>query len=86
MAVPRRELETILLAWPGVADFFVDQTEGGVDLSLVTNGSCDLERLREELVEVLARHGLAAPEVEVQEVEEPERLWSGKVRQFGPRS
>jgi phenylacetate-CoA ligase len=86
VAVPQRELETILLAWPGVADFFVGQTEGGVDLSLVTDGACDRERLREELVEVLARHGLTAPQVEVHEVEEPERLWSGKVRQFGPRS
>ena len=46
VAVPRREFERILLASPGVADFFVGQTDRGVDVSLVTDGSCDSERLR----------------------------------------
>jgi phenylacetate-coenzyme A ligase PaaK-like adenylate-forming protein len=85
-AVPRREFERVLLAWPGLADFFVGQTERGLDLSIVTNGSCDGERLRGELVDLLARHGVTDPEVHVQEVEAPDRLWSGKVRQFSPSS
>ena len=86
VAVPRRELETILLASPGVADFFVGQLDRGVDVSLVTDGSCDRGRLRGELVDLLARHGVTAPEVHVREVGAPDRLWSGKVRQFAPLS
>jgi len=86
VAVPRRELESTLLASPGVADFFVGQLDRGVDVSLVTDGSCDRGRLRGELVALLARHGVTAPEVHVREVGEPDRLWSGKVRQFAPLS
>jgi phenylacetate-coenzyme A ligase PaaK-like adenylate-forming protein len=82
VAVPRRELETVLLSSLGVADFFVDQTDNGVDVSVVIDGSCDNERLSGALVDVLLRHGVTAPEVHVREVGEPERLWSGKVRQF----
>ena len=82
VGVSRREFERILLASPGVADFFVRQTDRGVDVSLVTNSSCDSERLRGELVDLLTRHGLTAPEVHVSEVAAPDRLWSGKVRQF----
>jgi phenylacetate-CoA ligase len=84
VAVPRREFERIFLASPGVADFFVGQTDRGVDVSVATDGSCDSERLRGELVDLLARHGVATPEVRVREVEAPDRLWSGKVRQFAP--
>ena len=84
VAVPRREFEKILLAWPGVADFFVGQTDRGVDVSVVISGSCDIERLRGELVDLLARHGVTAAEVHVGEVGAPDRLWSGKVRQFAP--
>jgi phenylacetate-coenzyme A ligase PaaK-like adenylate-forming protein len=84
VAVPRREFEGILLASPGVADFFVGPTDGGVDVSLVTDGSAGTERLRRELVDLLARHGVTAPVVHVREVATPERLWSGKVRQFAP--
>jgi phenylacetate-CoA ligase len=83
-SVPRREFEKILVTWPGIADFFVGQTANGVDLSLVTDGSCDEERLRGKLVDLLAGHGVSAPEVHLREVEEPDRLWSGKVRQFAP--
>ena len=84
VAVPRREFERIFLASPGVADFFVAQTDRGIDVSVATDGSCDAERLRGELVDLLARHGVATPEVRVREVEAPDRLWSGKVRQFAP--
>ena len=80
LAVPRREFETVFLAAPGVADFFVGQADRGVDVSMVTDGSCDSERLRGELIDLLARYGIAAPEVHVREVGVPERLWSGKVQ------
>ncbi len=86
VTVPRRELESTLLAWPGVADFFVDQVDQGVDVALVVDGSCASERLRGELVGLLEGRGLTAPEVQVREVEAPDRLWSGKVRQFAPIS
>ena len=84
VAVPRREFERVLLASPGVADFFVDHADRGVDVSIVTNGSCDRERLRGELVNMLARQGAPDREVKVREVGAPQRLWSGKVRQFAP--
>ena len=83
---PDANLEMALLASPGVADFFVGQLDRGVDVSLVTDGSCDTEQLRRELVDVLAGHGVKTPEVRVSEVGVPERLWSGKVRQFAPHS
>ncbi len=86
VTVPRRDVEETLLASPGVADFFVGHTDHGLHVSLTTDGSCDSGRLRRELADVLARHGVAAPEVHVREVGEPERLWSGKVRQFAPLS
>ena len=86
VTVPRREFESTLLAWPGVADFFVGQVDQGVDVALVVNGSCDSARLRGKLVDLLEGRGLAAPEVQVREVGAPDRLWSGKVRQFAPIS
>jgi phenylacetate-CoA ligase len=85
-AVPRREIEMILLASPGVADFFVGQTDGGVDVSLVTYGSPPSQQLSRQLVDLLERHGVTAPEVHVREVQAADRLWSGKVRQFAPLS
>jgi hypothetical protein len=69
-----------------VADFFVGRMDCGVDVSLVTDGSCDTQRVRDELLDLLATHGVTAPEVKVREVETPDRLWSGKVRQFPPIS
>jgi phenylacetate-coenzyme A ligase PaaK-like adenylate-forming protein len=86
VAVPRRVFERTLLASPGVADFFVVQIDRGVDVSLMTDGSCDSDRLRGELVDLLARYSVAAPEVRVREVRACDRLWSGKVRQFAPFS
>ena len=86
VTVPRREFESTLLAWPGVADFFVGQVDQGVDVAVVVSGSCDSARLRGELVDLLEGRGLAAPEVQVREVGAPDRLWSGKVRQFVPIS
>ena len=84
--VPRQDLEKLLLAWPGVADFYVEQTAHGADISVVPFGPYDDDRLRAELVELLAGHGVPDPEVDVHEVAEPKRLWTGKVRQFAPLS
>ena len=84
VSVPRRGVERALLASPGLADFFVRQTPHGVDVSVVTNGSGDLERLRTDLADVLRGSGLASPEVNVWEVDALDRLWSGKTRQFEP--
>jgi phenylacetate-coenzyme A ligase PaaK-like adenylate-forming protein len=84
ISVPRRSVERTLLGAPGLADFFVHQTSRGLDVFVVTNGSCDLERLRADVTEVLRGNGLAAPEVSVQEVDAVDRLFSGKTRQFDP--
>ena len=84
VSVPRRSVERALLAAPGLAEFFVRQTPHGVDVSVVTDGSCDLERLRTDMADVLRRSGFASPEVGVQEVDAVDRLFSGKTRQFEP--
>ena len=44
--VPRVALEQTVLAAPGVANFLVGKTPGGVDVSVVTDGSSDLAQLR----------------------------------------
>src|SRR6516225_5085897 len=83
--VPRAAFEQTVLATPGVANFFVGKTRGGVDLSVVTDGSCDLQHLRTELIDVLRRHGGPESDVRVQEVGSLDRLWSGKSKQFDAR-
>ena len=83
--VPRAAFEQTVLATPGVANFFVGKTQRGVDLSVVTDGSCDLQHLRMELIDVLRRHGGPESDVGVQEVGSIDRLWSGKSKQFDAR-
>jgi phenylacetate-coenzyme A ligase PaaK-like adenylate-forming protein len=83
--VPRAAFEQTVLATPGVANFFVGKTQHGVDLSVVTDGSCDLQHLRTELIDVLRRHGMPASDVVVQEVGSIERLSRGKCKQFDAR-
>jgi phenylacetate-CoA ligase len=58
------------------------KTQGGVEVSVVTDGSCDLQLLRKELIDVLRRHGGPQSDVDVQEVGSLDRLWSGKSKQF----
>ena len=77
--VPGAAFEQALLATPGVANFFVGKTQSGVDVSVVTDGSCDLQHLRTDLVEVLRRHGGPESDVSVQEVGSLDRLLVGKV-------
>jgi phenylacetate-CoA ligase len=81
----RAAIEQTVLAAPGVANSFVGETQRGVDVSVVTDRSCDLQRLRTELSDVLGRHGGPEPEVVVQEVGSIDRLWSGKSKQFDAR-
>jgi phenylacetate-CoA ligase len=83
--VPRAALEQTVLATPGVANFFVGKAQGGVDVSVVTDGSSDLEHLRMELIDVLRRHGGPQSDVSVQEVGSIERLSRGKCKQFDAR-
>jgi phenylacetate-CoA ligase len=83
--VPRAALEQTVVGTPGVANFFIDQTQCGVDVSVVTDGSSDLERLRMELIDVLRRHGGPESNVGVQEVGSIERLSRGKSKQFDTR-
>jgi len=85
VAVPRVALEQTVLAASGVANFLVAKTPGGVDVSVVTDGSSDLAQLRTELIDVLRRHGGAESDVVVREVGSIERLSRGKCRQFDAR-
>jgi phenylacetate-CoA ligase len=82
--VPRAALEQTVLAARGVANFSVAKTPHGVDVSVVTDGSCDLQQLRIELAGVLRRHGGPHSDVVVHEVDSIERLSRGKCRQFDP--
>jgi len=82
--VPRAALEQTVLAAPGVANFAVGKTHGGVDVSVVTDGSSDLHQLRTALTDVLRRHGGPDSDVVVHEVGSIERLSRGKCRQFDP--
>ena len=80
--VPRAALEQTVVATPGVVNFFIGKTQGGVDVSVVTDGSTDLQRLRKELIDVLRRHGGPESDVSVHEVDSIERLSRGKSKQF----
>ncbi len=80
--VPRVALEQTVLATPGLANFFVGKTAGGVDVSVVSDGSADLAKLRTELAGVLREHGAPDSAVVVREVDAIERLSRGKCRQF----
>src|SRR6201993_1747651 len=84
-AVPRAALEQTVLATAGVANFFVGKTQGGVEVSVATDGTSDLRHLRTELIDVLRRHGAPESEVVVHEVGSIDRLWSGKSKQFDAR-
>ena len=81
-AVPRSAFEQAVVAAPGVVNFFIGKTHGGVDVSVVTDGSCDLQRLRSDLIGVLRRHGCPESDVTVQDVGSIARLSRGKSRQF----
>jgi phenylacetate-coenzyme A ligase PaaK-like adenylate-forming protein len=80
--VPRAAFEQTVVATPGVANFFIGQTPGGVDVSVVTDGSSDLQQLRKKLIDVLRRHGGPESDVAVREVGSIDRLSRGKCRQF----
>ena len=77
-------MTTVLLSDPGVIELQVTQTARGADVSLATNGTCDVESLRRGLVDLMTKAGLRDPHVTVREVDALDRLWSGKLRQFQP--
>ena len=83
--VPRAAFEQAVLATPGVANFLVGKSPGGVDVSVVTDGSADLARLQAELIDVLRRYDGPESDVMVREVNAIERLSRGKCRQFDAR-
>jgi phenylacetate-CoA ligase len=80
--VPRADLEQMVVAAPGVVNFFIGKTPGGVDVSVVTDGSCDRQQLQTELIDVLRLHGGPESDVVVREVDSIERLSRGKSKQF----
>jgi phenylacetate-CoA ligase len=80
--VPRADLEQTVVAAPGVVNFFIGKTPGGVDVSVVTDGSCDRQQLQTELIDVLRRHGGPESDVVVREVDAIKRLSRGKTQQF----
>jgi phenylacetate-coenzyme A ligase PaaK-like adenylate-forming protein len=80
--VPRAAFEQTVVATPGVANFFIHKTQRGVDVSVVTDGSADLQRLRMELIDILRRPGGPESDVTVHEVDSIERLSRGKSKQF----
>jgi phenylacetate-coenzyme A ligase PaaK-like adenylate-forming protein len=77
-------IETILLSDPSVVGLQVTQTPRGLSVSIITNGACNTEHLRLRLVDLLAGTGLPDPQVTVREVDDLERLWSGKLLKFQP--
>jgi phenylacetate-CoA ligase len=83
--VPRAALERTVVATPGIASFSVRKSAGGVDVSVVTDGTCDRQRLQRDLTDVLRQHGAPESDVVVREVNSIQRLSRGKVRQFDPR-
>ncbi|ORW89822.1 hypothetical protein AWB92_20890 [Mycobacterium sp. IEC1808] len=82
--VPRAAVEQAVVTTPGVANFSVGKAQHGLDVSVVTDGSSDLQRLQNDLVDVLRRYGGPTSDVRVREVEFIERLSRGKCRQFDP--
>lgn len=82
---PRVTLEQTVLAARGVANFFVGKNPGGIDVSVLTDGSADLQQLQTELIDVLRRHDGPESDVAVREVASIERLTRRKCRQFDAR-
>lgn len=82
VTVARSAFEQTVVATPGVANFYIAKNPGGVDVSVVTDGSTDLQQLREKLIGVLGAHGAPASDVAVREVDAIARLSRGKCRQF----
>lgn len=77
-------MQGVLLGDPNVVEVQVTQTPGGIVVSLVTQGECDVAELRDNLVKLLVRSGLSDPDVTVVKVDSLERMWSGKLRQYEP--
>jgi len=83
--VHRVVLRSVLLAQPGVIDYLVTQTPGGVAVLALTDRDIDLARLRDSLRAALRRAGLADPEVRADAVSSlPRHPETGKLRRVIP--
>lgn len=77
-------LESILVNDSHVTGLQASQTPRGADVAIIVDGECDIELLRQGLVDLMAGAGVPDPQVSIREVAALERLWSGKVRKFQP--
>jgi phenylacetate-coenzyme A ligase PaaK-like adenylate-forming protein len=84
VVVHRLGMDTVFLRASGVVEYQVIQTPRGADVSVVTRGESNIEGLRRGLVGLMAKSGLADPQVTIREVDALDRLLSGKLRQFEP--
>jgi len=84
VVVHRLGMDTVFLRASGVVEYQVTQTPRGADVHVVTRGESEIEGLRRGLVDLMAKSGLADPQVTIREVDALDRLWSGKLRQFEP--
>ena len=50
-----------MVAAPGVVNFFIGKTPGGVDVSVVTDGSSDRQQLQTELIDVEESRSSSTP-------------------------
>jgi phenylacetate-coenzyme A ligase PaaK-like adenylate-forming protein len=82
--IHRLGMESVILGDPSVVEMQVTQTKNGMVVNLVTRGNCDTAVLKEKLITLMNRSGLALPEVDIHEVDSLARMWSGKLRQFEP--
>lgn len=71
-----------LRARPEVLEFQVRQTSDGAAIDVRCTARVDLERLRADVEEALARAGLALPRVVVREVPAIARTGAGKLKRF----
>lgn len=69
---------------PSMTDYQIRQTPGGVRLLLRASGPVDPEATRRRIEQRLRDAGLRDPRVEVEIVEQIERLPSGKIKRYVP--
>ena len=77
-------IEGLFLSAPAVVGLQVTQTRRGADVAVIIDRDCNLESLRCGLIDLMARSGVADPQVTIRAVDALERLWSGKVQKFQP--
>jgi phenylacetate-CoA ligase len=73
---------SILGREPAISEYQVQQTQAGVEISVCTEESFDVESLSRKLAEALARSGCPEPVVTMTAVESIPRLATGKLKRF----